>query len=178
MLKYLLTLGVALTQTLGAIAGIVINACETTSAACYRRREEKYPGKAYKLINSIYFLQDDHCKASSVKVIERANEMIRAYGGEVIATLQSDEAIPAAIYSEKTPLSKVNTVSQEEAGTSSEETAFDAQAYFDKASLEYKLDMVEGGLRSKLTPEQRREVLVIASRWFYRDVKPRATNGM
>lgn len=44
---------------------------ETISARAYRNRYKKYWNKAYKVINSIFFLQEDHCKESFNRELKR-----------------------------------------------------------------------------------------------------------
>lgn len=39
---------------------------ESFSARCYRKRDRKYWGKAYRVINAIFFWQHNHCYESYV----------------------------------------------------------------------------------------------------------------
>lgn len=50
---------------------------ETVSARCYRLRHEKGWGKAYRVLNKVYFWQDDHCKKSFDEDIAFAEEVMK-----------------------------------------------------------------------------------------------------
>ena len=63
----LLQVLIALDQLVNAFAGLALGdgwADETLSAKSYRLRQEKGWGKAYNLINHIFFMQNNHCKAA------------------------------------------------------------------------------------------------------------------
>lgn len=67
ILQRLLQVLIALDQLVNASTGLFIGdgwADETLSAKAYRLRQEKGWSNAYRLINSIFFLQDNHCKAA------------------------------------------------------------------------------------------------------------------
>jgi len=69
-----------LTQLLGAILGVTLNANETTSAWAYRTRMKRsWP---YACINFIFFWQEDHCKAASEREIFSCLELLRAHNYE------------------------------------------------------------------------------------------------
>ena len=40
------------------------NPDQTISARCYVNRYDKYWGVAYKVLNTVFFWQEDHCKTS------------------------------------------------------------------------------------------------------------------
>lgn len=70
----------ALTQLLGGILGITLNANESTSGAAYRRRKENKWFKAlYRFINALFFWEDNHCLRTAVKEIEDSQDLIDAY---------------------------------------------------------------------------------------------------
>lgn len=71
----------ALTQTLGAFLCVTINANETTSAWAYRvRHTHPLP---YKLINGLFFWQDDHCKAAVDREFVSFGEFAEVHGRTV-----------------------------------------------------------------------------------------------
>lgn len=70
----------ALTQLLGACLCITLNANESTSGACYRRRKEnKYFKYAYHTINGIFFWEDNHCMRTAVNERKDSEALIAAY---------------------------------------------------------------------------------------------------
>lgn len=68
----------ALTQLLGAVSCVTINANETTSAWAYRNRYIR-PGP-YQLINGLFFWQPDHCKAAVEREIASLIELAEVHG--------------------------------------------------------------------------------------------------
>jgi uncharacterized protein YaeQ len=50
---------------------------QTVSARCYCNRHRKGWRVAYKLINLLFWWQEDHCKASYLADVEFSNEIIR-----------------------------------------------------------------------------------------------------
>lgn len=82
-MKRLGIIGNAVTQLLGAILCITLNANESTSGACYRRRHEnRFFMAGYKTINFVFFTQDNHCMRTAVKECEDSQELIDAYKGK------------------------------------------------------------------------------------------------
>lgn len=70
----------ALTQVLASLLCINLNANESTSGACYRRRREnKWFYSAYKTINFMFFWEDNHCMRTAVKEIADSQELMDAY---------------------------------------------------------------------------------------------------
>lgn len=81
-MKYLGTVGDALSQLLGALLHLTQNANESISGASYRLRND---GRmwAYKLINWLFrvlFKQEDHCKMAYDNDILRAIKVLRQAG--------------------------------------------------------------------------------------------------
>jgi hypothetical protein len=48
----------------------------TISARCYINRKKKYWRTAYKVVNKIFFFQENHCKVSFQSDIDFAKEVI------------------------------------------------------------------------------------------------------
>ncbi len=49
---------------------------QTVSARCYVNRKKKGWGTAYRLINAVFFWQDDHCFESHLTDLEWAYELV------------------------------------------------------------------------------------------------------
>lgn len=74
----------ALTQLLGAFSGRTLNANESTSGSAWRRRnEDKFNAVLYRVINAIFFWQDDHCKSAALQEVADSRELLEAYGYDV-----------------------------------------------------------------------------------------------
>ena len=70
----------ALTQLLASIICINLNANESTSGACYRRRNDsKAWWYAYKCINCLFFWEDNHCLSTAVNEVADSQELIDSY---------------------------------------------------------------------------------------------------
>lgn len=75
IINYFIRLSTALSQLGNAGAGG--NPNRTISARCFLNRERKGWRQAYKVINAIYFLQDDHCRDSHHADLEFAREVLK-----------------------------------------------------------------------------------------------------
>ena len=67
---------VLLSQTGNAIF-LYGNPDETISARCYRHRNEPIWSKAYEILNTVFFWDEDHCYESHVKDLYFAGEILR-----------------------------------------------------------------------------------------------------
>lgn len=52
----------------------------TVSARCYLSRDKPYWGQAYKVLNKVFFWQDDHCMESWVSDIRFARKALFELG--------------------------------------------------------------------------------------------------
>ena len=75
MKAYTFGLAEATSQLLNAVLGGNPNI--TVSARCYINREKKGWDAAYKVINKVFFWQEDHCKESFDDDIKYAMEVQR-----------------------------------------------------------------------------------------------------
>ncbi len=83
ILRRLGIIGNALTQLLASVLCINLNANESTSGTCYRRRHDnRYFKAGYKTINfffRIIFRQENHCLQTAVNERKDSQELIDAY---------------------------------------------------------------------------------------------------
>jgi hypothetical protein len=66
----------AMTQLLGALLCVTLNSNESTSGAALRRSPDRWR----KVINAIFFWQDDHCLQAARNEIDDCRELLLAYG--------------------------------------------------------------------------------------------------
>jgi hypothetical protein len=52
---------------------------QTVSARCYLNRYRPGWREAYRAINAVFFWQDDHCRASYMRDVEFAEEVLRIF---------------------------------------------------------------------------------------------------
>lgn len=77
-MKYLSQLGSATTEWLGSLFAVTFNSNESISGAAYRLRDDGR-GWLYRLINLIFFWQDDHCLQSALNELEQCQELLELY---------------------------------------------------------------------------------------------------
>jgi hypothetical protein len=65
-----------MTQLLGALLCVTLNSNESTSGAALRRSPDRWR----KVINAIFFWQDDHCLQAARSEIDDCRELLLAYG--------------------------------------------------------------------------------------------------
>jgi hypothetical protein len=66
----------AMTQLLGALLCVTLNSNESTSGAALRRSPDRWR----KVINAIFFWQDDHCLQAARSEIDDCRALLLAYG--------------------------------------------------------------------------------------------------
>jgi hypothetical protein len=80
----------AMTQLLGALLGVTLNANESTSGAALRRS----PNFWRKVINAIFFWQDDHCLHAARSEIDDCRALLLEYGFAIEPPAQPVEQAP------------------------------------------------------------------------------------
>lgn len=73
-MRYFLRVATLFSQTLNTVF-LFGNPDETVSARCYRLRNRKGWGMAYRTFNKIFFWQKDHCHESFLDDVKNAEEV-------------------------------------------------------------------------------------------------------
>jgi hypothetical protein len=80
-MNYLLNILVLLSQIINTVF-LFGDADMTVSARCYINRDKKSWGRAYKIINTVFFFQENHCRSSFAADIKYAKTVI-GYAAQV-----------------------------------------------------------------------------------------------
>ena len=81
--RYIVRVGDALSQFINVLVFFSHNPNESISGKAYRlRKESKSWNVGYHIVNAIFFLQEDHCRASYLKDVKRARRTLLNYRGK------------------------------------------------------------------------------------------------
>jgi hypothetical protein len=158
----------AMTQLLGALLCVTLNSNESTSGAALRRSPDRWR----KVINAIFFWQDDHCLQAARSEIDDCRELLLAYGfyrAAVCAGRAGGTAKP-----------EPQSVAQIEEAPDDDPMSpdFNVIAWFARLPYEAKRRIVEWGVSIRMSKPNRVKVYRIAQAWWQADGKPREGHGM
>lgn len=75
-MSYWYKVGSALSQLGGALTGYTLNSNESVSGAAWRRKNKLL----VKIINGLFFWQDNHCKTAATNEVRACQDLLVAYG--------------------------------------------------------------------------------------------------
>lgn len=75
-MSYWYKVGSALSQLGGALTGYTLNSNESISGAAWRRKNKVL----VKVINTLFFWQDNHCKQAAINEVTACQNLLVAYG--------------------------------------------------------------------------------------------------
>jgi hypothetical protein len=157
-----------MTQLLGALLCVTLNSNESTSGAALRRSPDRWR----KVINAIFFWQDDHCLQAARNEIDDCRELLLAYGFYV-----EPPAVPverAARQPEPQSVAQIEEAPDDDPMSPD----FNVIAWFARLPYEAKRRIVEWGVSIRMSKPNRVKVYRIAQAWWQADGKPREGHGM
>jgi hypothetical protein len=158
----------AMTQLLGALLCVTLNSNESTSGAALRRSPDRWR----KVINAIFFWQEDHCLQAARFEIDDCRELLMAYGFYV-----EPPSVPverAARQPEPQSVAQIEEASDDDPMSPD----FNAVAWFARLPDHARRRIVEWGVSIRMSKPNRVKVYRIAQAWWQADGKPRDGHGM
>jgi hypothetical protein len=170
---------VAMTQLLGALSMITINANESTSGAAFRINPNGWLRKA---IDALFFWQDSHCEKAVAGEIADCVELLNAYGFEIqpppVPVAEAVKADHTSPEWQKRMAEQAPAREQEHTTDDPNSADFDAGAWFSGLPDEAKSRIVEWGVSIKMSRANRKRVAQIAQAWHNADAVARSGHGM
>jgi hypothetical protein len=162
----------AMTQLLGALLCVTLNSNESTSGAALRRSPDRWR----KVINAIFFWQDDHCLQAARNEIDDCRELLLAYGFAIEPPSVPVERPPGGDGQHGDP----QTAAEIEEATLDDPMSpdFNVIAWFARLPYEAKRRIVEWGVSIRMSKPNRVKAYNIAQAWWQADGKPREGHGM
>jgi hypothetical protein len=163
----------AMTQLLGALLCVTLNSNESTSGAALRRSPDRWR----KVINAIFFWQDDHCLQAARNEIDDCRELLLAYGFAIEPPVCSRWSKGGGTATRR-PASRPRPRSRRLTLDDPMSPDFNVIAWFARLPYEAKRRIVEWGVSIRMSKPNRMKVYRIAQAWWQADGKPREGHGM